>query len=95
MENREFEVVIRLVSNSRPCHNGHQVGDEWVFNYNTPAGLCSLAYNAIYPAILTLRYGGRFPWQEDPDVILLACPDSEVHNVFELRRRIKQPLAPR
>jgi uncharacterized repeat protein (TIGR04076 family) len=88
MERKACEVVIRLVANQRPCHSGHKIGDEWVFNYFTPPGMCSLAYNALYPVALALQFGATFPWQEDPDVITMSCPDAEVNNVFELRRRL-------
>ena len=91
MERKEYEVVIKLVGNDHPCHVGHNVGEEWVFNYFTPPRMCGLAFNAIYPFAMVLQYGGTFPWQEDPDVITVSCPDSEVHNVFELKRRVKKP----
>ncbi len=51
-----------------------------------PEGMCGLAFNAIYPAALALQYGATFPWQTDPDVVVLTCPDADVNNVFELRR---------
>jgi hypothetical protein len=79
MERKQYEVVIKLIANDRPCHAGHKIGDEWV-------------YNALYPAALALSVGGTFHWQEDPDVLILSCPDAEVKNVFELRRR---PLKPK
>jgi uncharacterized repeat protein (TIGR04076 family) len=56
----------------------------------TPGGICSLAYNAIYPIALALQFGATFPWQDDPDVIQASCPDVEVNNVFELRRVPKE-----
>ncbi len=87
MAAKQYEVVIKLISNQHPCHSGHKIGDEWVFSYFTPPNMCSLAYNALYPVALALSIGGTFAWQEDPDVITLACPDPEVHNIFELRRR--------
>jgi uncharacterized repeat protein (TIGR04076 family) len=87
MERKAYEVSIKLIGNQRPCHSRHKIGDEWVFNYMTPGGMCSLAYNAIYPVALALQFGATFPWQEDPDVIQLSCPDGEVNNIFELRRR--------
>jgi uncharacterized repeat protein (TIGR04076 family) len=94
MEMKVYEVVIRLVANQRPCYVGHKIGDEWVFNYFTPSSMCGLAYNALYPVALALQFGATFPWQEDPDVITLACPDAEVNNVFELRRRLINPQRP-
>jgi len=87
MAQQEYEVAIKLIGNQSPCHVGHQIGDEWVFNYTAPGGMCGLAFNAIYPVALALQYGATFPWQEDPDVIQLSCPDTEVNNCFELRRR--------
>ena len=90
MGSKEYEVVIRLIGNKSPCHSGHKIGDEWVFNYMTPPGMCSLAYNSLYPVALALRFGATFPWQEDPDVITMSCPDAEVNNIFELRRREKK-----
>jgi len=90
METTEYDVVIKLVSNQSPCHIGHQIGDEWVFKYETPEGMCSLAFNAIYPMVLGLKYGATFPWQEDPDVMTASCPDPEVNNTFELRRIPKE-----
>ena len=86
MERKSYKVIIKLIGNQNPCHFGHKIGDEWVFDYMTPGGMCSLAYNAIYPAALTLQFGGTFPWQDDPDVVQLACPDGQVNNIFELRR---------
>jgi uncharacterized repeat protein (TIGR04076 family) len=91
VKQKEYEVVIKLVSHRNPCHVGHQIGDEWIFNYFTPPRMCGMAYNALYPVALALQYGATFPWQEDPDVITMACPDAEVGNVFELRRRVKKP----
>jgi uncharacterized repeat protein (TIGR04076 family) len=87
MATKQYEVVIKLISNQHPCHSGHKIGDEWVFTHFTVPNMCSLAYNAIYPFALALSVGGTFHWQEDPDVITVACPDGEVHNIFELRRR--------
>lgn len=87
METKQYEVVIKLIGNQKPCHSGHKIGDKWVFNYMTPVGMCSLAFNAIYPVALALQFGATFPWQEDPDVITIACPDGEVNNIFELRRK--------
>jgi uncharacterized repeat protein (TIGR04076 family) len=81
-----YDIKIRLTGNNRPCHTGHKVGDEWLWKDKTPEGLCWAAYNAIFPFAIVLKYGGTFPWQNDPDVITASCPDHEVVNVFEIRR---------
>jgi uncharacterized repeat protein (TIGR04076 family) len=90
METKQYEVVIKLIGNKSPCHSGHQIGDEWVFDYMTPPGMCGLAYNALYPIALALQFGATFPWTENPDVAIISCPDAEVSNRFKLSRRIKK-----
>jgi len=52
--------------------------------------MCNLAYNAIYPVALALRIGATFPWSADPDIVTMSCPDVDVNNIFELRRRVKK-----
>ena len=86
MAQQAYKVIIKLVRNQSPCHIGHQIGDEWEFDYMTPGGMCGLAYNALYPTALALQYGATFPWQTGPDTIEQSCPDAGVNNVFELRR---------
>ncbi len=82
----EYDVRIKLISNKQPCHCGQQIGDEWEFGEKTPGNMCFAAYNSIFPFALVLKYGGRFPWQEDPDAVTASCPDPDVVNVFEIRR---------
>jgi len=84
---KQYEVIIKLVANQHPCHSGHKIGDEWVFDFRPPKDLCGFAYNSLFPFAVVLKTGGTFPWQADPDVLTVSCPDAEVVNVFELRRR--------
>ena len=81
-----YTVTIKLISQDRPCFAGHKVGDEWTFDGQLPAGICPSAWYAIYPYLLTMANGGAFPWQDDPNVNVISCPDHLVHNTFELRR---------
>ncbi len=90
MKNKEYDVVIKLIRNDHPCHYGHKIGDAWKFDYSPPAGLCGFAFNSIFPFVIVMKTGGAFPWQEDPDVITASCPDPEVHNVFEIKRKLKK-----
>jgi uncharacterized repeat protein (TIGR04076 family) len=48
--------------------------------------MCWAAYNSIFPFAMVLKFGGSFPWQQNPDVVTASCPDGEVVNVFEIRR---------
>ena len=81
-----YEVLVRVVSQKGTCALGHKVGDEWVIEEKTPEGICSAAYNTLYPDIRVLMFGGALPWETDPDVATLACPDADNPVVFELRR---------
>jgi len=69
------------------CSQGFKAGDSWTIkDAKTPGGMCASAYNAMAPAIRTLRYGGEFPWSEDKDVSLISCPDLQHWVVYEVRR---------
>jgi len=84
---KEYVVTIKLISNKSPCHSGLKIGDTWTFDYAPPQDLCGFAYNSLFPFAIALKTGGTFPWQSDPDVVTVACPDGDVANLFELRRR--------
>jgi uncharacterized repeat protein (TIGR04076 family) len=40
----------------------------------------------LLPKVYAMRYGVKFPWTENKDVIYNACPDPENPVVFEIRR---------
>ena len=90
MAAKEYEVTIKLIGNKNPCHAGHKVGDEWPFDFMPPQGICGFAYNSIFPVAVALKTGGTFPWQRNPDVVTISCPDGEVCNLFEIRRSAKE-----
>ncbi|MFC2038616.1 TIGR04076 family protein [Chloroflexota bacterium] len=81
-----YDVLIKLVGNQNPCHMGHEIGTEWLWKNETPPDMCFAAYNSIYQFATVLRTGGKFPWQDDPDVVTVSCPDPDVVNRFELTR---------
>ena len=81
-----YNVLARVISQKGTCGQGHKVGDEWAIRQKTPEGICLGAFNALYPNVRVLMYGGSFPWASDPDVSTVACPDAENPVVFELRR---------
>ena len=81
-----YEVIVKVISQKGTCVNEHKVGDQWVVSKKTPAGMCMSAYNAIYPNIRVLMFGGSLPWEKNPDMTTMACPDETNPVVFELRR---------
>jgi len=55
----------------------HQIGDEWVIENFTPKGMCTSAFAAIFPLILTLQCGGEYFWEKDKKVTRAICPDDK------------------
>jgi len=86
----KYDVVITLVRGKRLCKRGHKPGDQWVMTDGTPDGLCTLAFNTMYPLASALQFGATFPWQQDPDSTPVSCPDPEVQNIFELKRVLRE-----
>jgi len=81
-----YEVLVKVVSQKGTCVHEHKVGDEWVIGRKTPEGICLSAFDALLPNARVLMFGGSFPWETDPDVSTVACPDAKNPVVFELRR---------
>ncbi|MFC2016353.1 TIGR04076 family protein [Chloroflexota bacterium] len=81
-----YEVVARVISQKGTCAHEHKVGDEWVIGAKTPEGICFSAFHVLSPDARVLMFGGVLPWETDPDVATVACPDAENPVVFELRR---------
>ena len=82
----QYQVVARVVSQKGSCVAEHKVGDEFLVADETPAGMCSWAFYAIFPFVTVLQFGGSFPWENDRDKATVACPDPANPVVFELRR---------
>ena len=81
-----YDVVVKIISQKGTCGEGHKVGDEWVIGSKIPGGICLSACSVLLPDAGVLRFGGSFPWESNPDVAIVACPDVGNPVVFELRR---------
>ncbi|MDJ0763514.1 MAG: TIGR04076 family protein [Myxococcota bacterium] len=77
--------VIAVKSERGRCPNGHRVGDEYVVGGHTVKGICIGAFGACLPYLTTLRWGGSFPWEEDPESLTVGCPDCENQVVWRLK----------
>ena len=82
----KYDVKVKVVSQKGTCTIDHKVGDEFVISRTTPDGICLSAFNAFFPNLRVLMFGGIFPWSEDPDAATVACPDAVNPVVFQLRR---------
>jgi len=83
-------VSIKVVSQKGICMAGHKEGEEWLVNgredrWRSPP-ICIFALGALMPSLQLLMYGGSFPWERDPNVIVGACTDVNNPVLFELRR---------
>jgi uncharacterized repeat protein (TIGR04076 family) len=81
-----YEVEVSVVSQKGVCGAGHKVGDKWTIGNTTPGGICLSVYPIIEGSIEVLKYGGAYPWSQDPDVCISVCPDPANPVVFELKR---------
>jgi len=81
-----YTIQAKVISQKGTCVIGHKVGDEFLISRTTPEGICLSAFNAFFPAMRTLMFSGTFPWSEDPDTAIMACPDAENPVVFKLTR---------
>ena len=77
-------IRVKVVFKKGICTAGHKVGQEWIVGQHTPAGICTSAYNSIYPFIRGLRGAGYFEYPAGSGVARLGCPDAWNQVVFEL-----------
>ena len=77
-------VKVEIVYLKGTCVYGHKMGDNWIVEYTTPAGICNAAYMALYPHIRVLQRGGSFEYPKDSGVTRIGCPDPWNLIVFEL-----------
>jgi len=51
-----------------------------------PEGFCTSAWNAIYPIVRTLSFGGNPPWYKEKGVAIECCTDGLRPVIFKLER---------
>jgi uncharacterized repeat protein (TIGR04076 family) len=87
------KVVMKILSVKGTCEAKHEVGQEFDLSGDFTLGMsgcpntiCPSLFYAIYPNYRVLRFGGSFPWDKDPNVTQVACPDPLNPVVVQLRR---------
>ncbi|NOZ78369.1 MAG: TIGR04076 family protein, partial [Acidobacteria bacterium] len=60
---RTYPVRMRIIQIKGTCPNGHQVGQEWLVERQTPAGICLGSFGTCLPYLTALRFGASFPWE--------------------------------
>ena len=84
------------------CSARHRIGEEFdltLFSdngaktYRTPH-VCAFLYNAIFPYLTVLQFGGVFPWEKDKNRFLASCPDNGKVVIEIKRTRSKEKSRP-
>ncbi len=63
-------------------------GQEFIVNEDgeMPKGFCHWAWNDIYKNVITLMFGGNFPWMKEEGTSVSCCTDGLRPVIFEIRR---------
>jgi len=85
----KIRITVDRVKGKGICSLGLKKGDKFLFR-EEGADFCLWAQNAIFPFITAMRYGARFPWENNPDVAYACCPDPYNTVVFKIERLRKK-----
>ena len=81
----QISIEIVNILESGTCPRGHKIGEK--FQWPDDRGeICASACHAIYPYVMSLQAGGQFPWQDNPDICTVCCPDSNNPVVYRITR---------
>jgi uncharacterized repeat protein (TIGR04076 family) len=81
-----FRIVGTIKEIKGKCNAGHKVGDTFELDGLDSGRLCGFFYHDIFPYLITLQFGGSFPWNENPDIAEYECPDRTNAVKIELKR---------
>ena len=79
---------------SGPCPL-HKVGQIFSVDDVRPDGFCPYAWDALFPTLMTLRFGGDFSeWYDDAGTAVISCPDGLRPVIFKLERETPKTESP-
>ncbi len=88
MKQRIFKITVKEIQGGGTCSFGFKVGDVIMHPDESPPqtipNFCAWAYHEIHPVLLTLKYGGSFPWETEKNVAVGCCSDSKNPVVFRI-----------
>lgn len=77
---------VRITVKGGKCQGDiHKIGQAFTVDETTPSGICTGAWGAIFPYMLTLLCGGNFSWEKEKGKATIHCPDPK-GITLELRR---------
>jgi len=80
----EKKVKIEVIEvRGKGCDYGLEVGDV-IYIDDNHCNICMWAATSIFPLVQILKYGGEFPWNDDPHVCIACCPDPVDTVVFRM-----------
>ena len=82
----QYKILGEIKDVKGSCTANHKIGDVIELSCHNANGLCGFFYHDIFPTLQTLQFGGNFPWQPDPDVLTVECPDRYNLVKMELKR---------
>ncbi len=81
-----YRVIGTIKSIKGKCDAGHKVGDRFELSGYDSGGLCGFFYHDLFPYIIMLQFGGKFPDEWGGEVMEIGCMDVANLVVIELRR---------
>ncbi len=85
VEQAGYKVIGTVKNVKGECSFGHKVGDRFELSGYTADGLCGFFYHDIYPYIIMLQFGGKFPDEWGGEALELECMDRTNAVKIELR----------
>ncbi len=81
------ELPVTPVSPAEAC-GIYEDGQEFMIDTDLklPENFCESAWNSIRSSIVTLSYGGNFPWFKEQGVDITCCNDGLRPVIFKLER---------
>lgn len=84
------EVFTQSPAKHGPSEACHHYKDDQVFYVEEdgamPDGFCDWAWNDLYKTVQTLRFGGNFPWFEEPNISISCCTEGRRPVIFKIER---------
>ena len=81
-----YRVIGKIVSIRGHCDFGQKVGQEFELSSQSTGGICAYLYYNIYPYVMTLQFGGKFPESWGGERMEFTCPDIINQVRIQLRR---------
>jgi uncharacterized repeat protein (TIGR04076 family) len=80
-----IEVRVVEIRGRGTCPQGIQVGDQFRSDREVGA-VCHWEAHTLLPRTTGLRFGGNVPWESEPGLARVDCPDPDNSVVFQVHR---------